>query len=66
MYLKDKLHRVTIRLNEKQFRFLRESSKVLDVKPSEFLRLVVTSTMATSSIMSNTKLMKKKPINANV
>jgi predicted DNA binding CopG/RHH family protein len=46
MYLKDKEHRVTIRLNDRQFKFLKQTAKELDVRPSEFMRMVVASTMA--------------------
>ena len=51
MYLKDKDHRITIRLSDKQFKFLNETAKALDVKPSGFLRMVVASTMSTANMI---------------
>jgi hypothetical protein len=61
MYLKDKVHRITVRVNDKQYEFLKESSASLDVDPSEFLRMVVASTMTTVKAMSS-KLIKAKLI----
>ena len=49
MYTKDKATRITLRLNEEQFKFVKLSSDVLGVSPSEFLRMVINSTMATSA-----------------
>lgn len=46
MYTKDKSHRITLRLNDEQFEFVKSQSDVLDVSPSEFLRMVVNSTLA--------------------
>lgn len=48
MYTKDKSHRITLRLNEDQFEFVKESADRYDVSPSEFLRMVVNSTMFTA------------------
>lgn len=48
MYTKDKSHRITLRLNEEQFEFVKESADRYDVSPSEFLRMVVNSTMFTA------------------
>lgn len=48
MYLKDKKQRLTLRLNEEQFEFVRKSSEMLGVSPSDFLRMVVNLSMATS------------------
>lgn len=45
MYLKDKEHRVNVRVNDKQFKFLKETSKAIDVSLSEFMRMVFNSAM---------------------
>lgn len=45
MYVKDKNHRITLRLNDDQFDYVIESAKILDVSPSELLRMVINSTM---------------------
>lgn len=46
MYTKDKSIRITLRLTESQYNFVKASSDVLGVSPSEFLRMVINSTMA--------------------
>lgn len=56
MYTKDKAARITLRLNEEQFKFVKLSSDVLGVSPSEFLRMVINSTMATSAATLTTVL----------
>jgi uncharacterized protein (DUF1778 family) len=43
--IKDKTNRITLRLNDKQFNFVKASADVLGVSPSEFLRMVINSTM---------------------
>lgn len=48
MYNKDKTHRITLRLTEEQFEFVRENADVLGVSPSEFLRMVVNMTMSST------------------
>lgn len=47
MYTKDKNHRITLRLNEEQFAFVKANADILDVSPSEFLRMVCNASMAT-------------------
>lgn len=54
MYTKDKSHRITLRLNEEQFIFVKEQADMLDVSPSEFLRMVVNASLATSKKLSST------------
>ena len=49
MYMKDKSHRITLRLNDVQFDFVKQSADYLGVSPSEFLRMVVNLSLATSS-----------------
>ena len=51
MYTKDKSTRITLRLNEGQFNFVKAHSDMLGVSPSEFLRMVINATM--SSTMGN-------------
>jgi hypothetical protein len=48
MYTKDKAQRITLRLNDEQFNFVKENADLLGVSPSEFLRMVVNSSMAMS------------------
>lgn len=48
MYTKDKANRITLRLNNEQFDFVKGNADVLGVSPSEFLRMVVNASMATS------------------
>lgn len=48
MYTKDKAQRITLRLNEAQFLFVKENADILGVSPSEFLRMVVNASMATT------------------
>lgn len=48
MYTKDKNHRITLRLNDEQFEFVRLNAETLDTSPSDFLRMVVNATMAIS------------------
>lgn len=47
MYTKDKTHRITLRLNDEQFAFVKANADLLDVSPSEFLRMVCNASMAT-------------------
>ena len=48
MYTKDKSNRITLRLNEEQFSFVKENADILGVSPSDFLRMVINSSMAMS------------------
>lgn len=59
MYQKDKSNRITLRLNDEQFSFVKESADVLGVSPSDFLRMVVNSSMAISK-KANKKLDEAK------
>lgn len=49
MYTKDKNQRVTLRLNPEQFEFVRTQSEVLGVSPSDFLRMMVNTSMSIST-----------------
>ena len=46
MYTKDKTHRITLRLNEEQFEFVKANAEMLDVSPSDFLRMVINSALS--------------------
>jgi uncharacterized protein (DUF1778 family) len=48
MYTKDKSNRITLRLNDEQFEFVKAQADTLGVSPSEFLRMVVNASLATS------------------
>ena len=48
MYTKDKSTRITLRLNDDQFEFVKAQADLLGVSPSEFLRMVVNASLATS------------------
>lgn len=48
MYTKDKFNRITLRLNEEQFEFVKQNADFLGVSPSEFLRMVINASMATT------------------
>lgn len=45
MYTKDKSVRITLRLNDDQFNFVKSSADLIGVSPSEFLRIVIHQTM---------------------
>lgn len=49
MYIKDKTNRITLRLNDEQFSFVKDTADMLGVSPSEFLRMVVNATMSSTS-----------------
>lgn len=53
MYTKDKTNRITLRLNDEQFDFVKQNADILGVSPSEFLRMVVNSSMALSKSALN-------------
>lgn len=55
MYIKDKTNRITLRLNENQFNFVKMNADELGVSPSEFLRMVINSSMAASVKLSQIK-----------
>lgn len=46
MYTNDKTNRITLRLNDKQFEYVKENADLLGVSPSEFLRMVINATIA--------------------
>lgn len=48
MYEKNKTQRVTLRLSEDQFEYVKGNADLLGVSPSDFLRMVINATMAMS------------------
>ena len=59
MYTKDKKTRVTLRLTEKQFAFVKANSDLLGVSPSDFLRIVIHSAMATVKLPTTVDMMEE-------
>lgn len=56
MYMKDKANRITLRLNDEQFNFVKSNADIVGVSPSEFLRMIVNATMSmTKSTMAQMK-----------
>lgn len=53
MYTKDKHNRITLRLNDDQFQFVKMNAAQLDVSPSDFLRMVVNSAMFSYQAMQS-------------
>ena len=53
MYTKDKNIRVTLRLNQQQFDFVKANADCLGVSPSEFLRIVVNAAMSTGQTIKS-------------
>lgn len=49
MYTKDKSNRITLRLNDQQFEYVKLNADLIGVSPSEFLRMVVNLSMATAN-----------------
>lgn len=61
MYTKDKTNRVTLRLNDAQFSFVRQNADMLGVSPSDFLRMVINLTMSqTAQVTQQASEMAKK------
>ena len=59
MYTKDKKTRVTLRLTENQFAFVKANSDLLGVSPSDFLRIVINSAMSTVKLPKTVDLSKE-------
>lgn len=60
MYTKDKTNRVTLRLNDDQFSFVRQNAELLGVSPSDFLRMVINLTMSQSAYFASQATEKAK------
>ncbi len=56
MYTKDKLFRLTVRLNANQLTFVKMTADVLGVSPSEFLRMIINGSMGSSNNGENRKI----------
>jgi hypothetical protein len=56
MYTKDKNTRITLRLNEQQFDFVKWQSNALGVSPSEFLRMVVNLAMTANDNVTDSDI----------
>ena len=65
MYTKDKNHRITLRLNDEQFMFVAESAELLDVSPSDFLRMVINSSLVLAKSDVAKDALKKKLMGAS-
>lgn len=65
MYTKDKNHRITLRLNDEQFMFVAESAEILDVSPSDFLRMVINSSLVLAKSDVTKDALKKKLMGAS-
>lgn len=52
MYIKDKNNRITLRLSDEQFAFVRENAEIMDVTPSEFVRMLINVTKVSSDVAS--------------
>ncbi len=59
MYTKDKSNRVTLRLNDEQFSFVRQNADLLGVSPSDFLRMVINLTMSQTQHLLKEAVAKK-------
>lgn len=46
MYAKDKTNRVTVRLNSEQFEYVKSAAELLDVSPSDYLRMILNLMMS--------------------
>lgn len=46
MYTKDKTQRITLRLNDEQFAFVKMNADDLQVSPSDFLRMIINASLA--------------------
>jgi uncharacterized protein (DUF1778 family) len=62
MYTKDKNKRITLRLNEEQFGFVQANAEILGVSPSDFLRMVINTSLATSKTHNAKVVLERKDI----
>lgn len=61
MYEKDKKTRITLRLTEEQFNFIKNETDFLGISPSDYLRMLVNSTMSMAKL-ANEKLKGQKGV----
>ena len=62
MYNKDKSQRITLRLTEKQFAFVKVNADFMGVSPSEFLRIVINTAMSAQQKVELTAKIRKDGI----
>lgn len=62
MYNKDKSQRITLRLTEKQFAFVKANADIMGVSPSEFLRIVINTAMSAQHKVELTAKLRKDGI----
>jgi len=48
MYLNDKTNRITLRLNDEQFNFIKSNADIVGVSPSEFIRMLINTSLVTT------------------
>ncbi len=60
MYQKDKVCRITLRLTQRQFDYVKENADMLDTSPADFLRMVVNSSMAVRDKYSQQVIFNEK------
>lgn len=60
MYTKDKSQRITLRLNENQFEFVKANADMLDVSPSDFLRMVINTAMVSAQKLAENQNIGKE------
>lgn len=58
MYEKDKKQRITLRLNPRQFDFIRKTSESLGIAPSDFIRMLVNSYIYASESQADSNAKK--------
>lgn len=46
MYTKDKTNRLSIRFNDDQLKFIKHHATMLEMSPSQFVRLIINSFMS--------------------
>ena len=60
MYTKDKNNRITLRLNDERFEYVKANADMLGVSPSDFLRMVINASLSTSKThQAKIELVKK-------
>ena len=59
MYTKDKSHRITLRVNEEQFEFVKANAETLGVSPSDFLRMVINASLSSYKMMNENAKLKE-------
>lgn len=58
MYTKDKSHRITLRVNDEQFDFVKMNADTLGVSPSDFLRMVINTSLSSYRMMAENEKLK--------